>query len=101
MATPPLPSSGKSGSSAASSELDSPLEEAVDELISHICDIEHLEVPLSTAKKAAQAEEHRTADVAPVRLDMDMPVTAQKATPNAAVTDALLRGGWGGRDGAE
>ncbi|BDA48022.1 hypothetical protein COCOBI_11-2790 [Coccomyxa sp. Obi] len=88
MATPPLPSSGKSGSSAASSELDSPLEEAMDELISHICDIEHLEVPLSTAKKVAQAEEQRTADIAPVRLDMGA-ATPQEPTPEAAVTDAL------------
>ena len=54
LATPPRPGSAKSGSSAASSELDSPLEEAVDELISHICDIEQMEVPVSTAKKAEQ-----------------------------------------------
>lgn len=90
MATPPLPSSGKSGSSAASSELDSPLEEAVDELISHICDIEHLEVPLSTAKKAAQAEEQRTADVAPVRLDMGASAIQESRSDAAdALADAL------------
>lgn len=87
LATPPRPGSAKSaGSSAASGELDSPLEEAVDELISHICDIEQMEVPVSTAKKVAgPSKEQRTADVAPVRLDMD----GQDPAPDAAHTDAL------------
>jgi hypothetical protein len=61
--SPRLPPSGKPGtpSSAGSSDLDSPLEEAVAELISHICDIEQMQIPVSTAKRAATEKEFGTA----------------------------------------
>lgn len=60
----------------------------MDELISQICDIEQMEVPVSTARRAEQPDEQRTADIAPVRLDMDGPPGQE--TPIAdALADSL------------
>lgn len=78
--TPRLPPSGKPGTpgSAGSSELDSPLEEAVDELISQICDIEHVHIPPTTSKKAAAGKDFCAASPPPA-LNLDVEEELQEA----------------------
>ena len=92
--TPPLPGGPRPGSAGSSIELDSPLEEAVDELISSICGTPFQELPdLSTPTLAQQhilqpaaaaGEAAGSADACAAALDAAAPAGSASEAPRVS-----------------